>query len=372
MGRRQSNLTVQEKELLLSIVLEDPYAKTLLIHKRYDAIAERLRQRSIALSTVRKWIKVWKDKKLIPSAKAPFSKEVDIPPLEKPWSFGLLSNPEYEITQNAVDALMKAQRYSLQVRLQGLTIREALWIARLARGFVETNQNTDEYERIRELFNFALRYAARERICEVLPQLKLKDTSDIDMQWVLTKEEQILYEYLGIITNRAPINLSEEELKKRIQDKNIPFEKTMIDLCSATINLFINTYGDVLHKVMEQNTSAKYYQFVDYLFDKLPEDEDQDIIYATILIYLSKGPKWNTLSGREYLSLFWGIKECLKNCQQDIRKLIKSMPKVVPMKKLVPQDIISPELLVMVGYEVSTKKQEKPKHRKSNKKRKKK
>ena len=383
MGNRTRNLEAKEKQSLRQIMLEDPHGKITDYHRRYNWIAKHRNERTIAVSTVQKWRKKWIKAGEIPPAKDNKdlldSNDTNKWSLDKPWSFGYLSYPECEIAQDAVDVIVKVQRYSLKVRLKNLTIREALWVARLAKGVISRIEDDNDGEvsdevsdkvkkesindwKMHNLLSFALRYAQREQICELNPNSKFKDTNDIDMQWVLNTNEQILYQYLGIIPEISSHDLKREEIEQFVKEGGT---LSVFDFCSATSCLLFNTYRDVWKKVVDDNNDADTNRFMNYIFDIIDE---QDLIYAVILRYLSKGPKWNTLSGKEYLLLFNGIKN-MKECADDydIDDMIESISKDTPINKFIPQDIIPYELLEMVGYEADAKKQENVNHTKSEK-----
>ncbi len=78
--------------------------------------------------------------------------------------------------------------------------------------------------------------------------------------------------------------------------------------------------------------------------------EQQDRIYSASLLYLSKGPLWNTLSKQEYLLILAQLKQWVTRdippwqfvlyFAFDIQRGIK------------PEDVLDPDLLKAVGYEV--------------------
>ena len=258
--------------------------------------------------------------------------------IDQPWSFGLLA--KYDITLNAVDSLRDVWQLSLALG-HTLTVREALWSARLAKGFTK--------EQVGMLFANSLRYANRERICEVLPKLALKNTSDIDVIWTLTDRERILLKSLGRIPKSY--NISEIDLQK-IQESGLLPEPSY-NSPSATASLLIDTaFYDTWLKITSKAPEA----LVMYIFFELSGERDR--AFAAILRFLSDGPKWNTLSIQQYILLLSGIKACVEHYVEALPIVLREM---IPESEVEPLDIIPPELLEMVGYEIDAKEQEKPK-----------
>jgi hypothetical protein len=313
---RKASLTEKEIDELAELAVGNPGEKAETILALYN----RSSLRPISLSTVQKKLAEWRKNGKIPPANAALPKEERDLGLEAPWSLGLLANPKYEIAQTAVDSLMEVWRYSLAVG-HVLTIREALWAARLAKVFAQRKQT------INYSFVESRAYARRQQVCELLN--KPMDTRGLDAGLGMDPNEGIFYKLLGIIPFSRELEKVELEPHSRDADRPRHWLKSAPRTVLANINpeLFY-----ALHD--ELNTPNAYMNDL---------SEKQEYIYAAILVFLSKGPKWSTLSNQETLSLLSQIRQCA----------IRSTKTMFPRKP--DEEILDTDLLNIVGYELTPK-----------------
>lgn len=119
-------------------------------------------------------------------------------PRDKPWNLGTLV--EYPIAPECLPAVLQAytmeyilliERFGRPLLWPPLTIRQALWVARLA-PLIKDN--------IPELFSRAWEYAAHERIHEFQGKPLPYDTSTLDEALIDSLKEEIC-EVLGVSPN---------------------------------------------------------------------------------------------------------------------------------------------------------------------------
>ncbi len=145
-------------------------------------------------------------------------------PLDEPWSLGCLA--EVEIPPEALLAIMQIMRKRLPHAELDLTIREAMWIARLHKLF-------DDLEL---LDKWASAYAARERVCWILEWPH--ETSSLDLQlmssdrtrfpWAFGwwgEDEKSLSEKLKKKGYDAKITSYRELRRKEFLEKNPEFKR---------------------------------------------------------------------------------------------------------------------------------------------------
>jgi hypothetical protein len=250
--------------------------------------------------------------------------------IDEPWSMGACV--KYDMPQNAIDSLMEVWKYNLATG-HIFTIREAKWAARLSSTFTQRKCH------ISALAAYSREYANREQIYELLS--KPMDTRDLDAACVMENSEVLFCETLGMIP--SPIfNYKTGETKKAVRlfySENAPKD--------ALLHM---KPGLLLSVINEIDTPDEYMNDL---------SEKQEYIYAAILVFLSKGPKWNTLSREDFLSLLSKIRACVLRLTQRTTELIweyNGIRYVSGGGDGKPEDIIDTDILNMVGYEFSTRK----------------
>ena len=323
---RKARLTEKELELLALAATQctGETAKTVLA--RYI----ELEGRPVSLSTVEKKLAEWRRNKTIPPAKATLPTEQRPLDLEAPWSLGVSAHPKYGITPESTGDLLAVWNYCLAIG-HVFTIREARWVVRLR------NAITDHKRATGELFAFAYGYAVRERICEILN--RQMDTIDLDAELGLNDSELFVYYILGLVPKLAvPFHPREAEEGSEFLRHWAFGKSAATNIAVQNIPKAARNDTDGLHKVL-------------HCTENLPAEQDR--IYAALLLFLSKGPKWDTLSVQEYLLLLsklrkwmvWG----LSPKHQFEYSLLDSKGGIEPT------DILDPALLEVVGYEVTIK-----------------
>ena len=250
--------------------------------------------------------------------------------IDEPWSMGACA--KYDMPQNAIDSLMEVWKYSIATG-HVFTIREAKWAARLSSTFARRKGH------ISSLAAYSREYARREQIYELLG--KPMDTRDLDAACVMEDSEVLFYETLGMIP-RPIINDKTgetEDIVNLFYSENAP----------KTALLYMKP-GLLLSVINEIDTPDEYMNDL---------SEKQEYIYAAILVFLSKGPKWSTLSREDFLSLLSKIRACVIRLTQRTTELIweyNGIRYVSGGGDGKPEDIIDTDILNMVGYEFSTRK----------------
>jgi hypothetical protein len=252
--------------------------------------------------------------------------------LEAPWSLGVSAQPEYGISPEATSALLAVWNYCLAIG-HAFTIREARWVARLRPAF------DGRYNPTGELFAYAYEYAIRERICKILN--KQIDTADLDAELFIKERERYVYRSLGLIPRiTVPYHQREE-------GTSIAYWEYQLWAKQAATNIAFEHIPKAAKRADEINELQNLFR----LTERLPGEQDR--IYAALLLFLSKGPKWDTLSTQEYLQI--------------LSELKKWVTEVIPSKQpleyeildsnggIEPTDILHPAFLEAVGYEVNTK-----------------
>lgn len=325
---RKARLTEKELDLLARAASERPGETAEAVLARYV----ELEGRQISKSTVEKKLAEWRKNGTIPPAKATLPREEHPLGLEAPWSLGVSAKPEYGITPEATGALLAVWNYSLAIG-HVFTIREARWVARLRPTFA------DRYSRVGELFAHAYEYAIRERICEILN--KQIDTIDLDAELFIRERERYVYRSLGLVPRIAvPYHQREER-------RGIAYWEYLAWAEQAATYIAFNHIPKAAKSTGDLNELRTLFRHT----ENLPGEQDR--IYAALLLFLSKCPKWDTLSAQEYLQIL-----------SELRKwVIEVIPSKQPLEYEIlddkggikPTDILPPALLEAVGYEVNTK-----------------
>jgi len=324
---RKPRLTQNELDLLARAASECSGETAEVVLARYL----ELEGRPLSKSTVEKKLAEWRRNGTIAPAKATLPTEERPLGFEAPWSLGVSVQPEYGISPEATGALLAVWNYCLAIG-HVFTIREARWVARLRPAFAGRDS------RIGELFAHAYEYAIRERICKILN--KQIDTIDLDAGLFIKNRERYVYRSLGLVPRiSVPYHQREERMGNAYWDYLAWAEH-------AATNIAFNHIPKAAIDTGEINEIQKLFS----LTEKLPGEQDR--IYAALLLFLSKGPKWDTLSTQEYLQILselrkW-VTEVIASKQPVEYEILDSKGGIKPT------DILHPDFLEAVGYEVNT------------------
>ncbi|MFC1928642.1 hypothetical protein ACFLXK_03435 [Chloroflexota bacterium] len=257
--------------------------------------------------------------------------------LEATWSLGVSAQSEHGITSESTSALLAVWNHCLAIG-HVFTIREARWVARLRSTFA-----TSGYIRTGELFAWAYEYAIRERICQVLNQRI--DTIDLDAELFIKSRERYVYRSLGLVPReKVPFDKREEQLGST-------FHGYLLWAKQAATNIAFNHIPKAAMRTAIDAGEPNELQTLFSITEKLSSEQDR--IYAALLLFLSKGPKWDTLSTQEYLLILSALREWVS----------KVIPSKHPLEYelldtdggIKPTDILDPAFLEVVGYEVNIK-----------------
>ena len=327
---RKPRLTEKELELLARAASLLPGATAEDVKGKFSELGGR----RLSKSTVDKKLAKWRKAGKIAPAKATLPREERPVGLEAAWSLGVSTRPDYGITPEATRTLLAVWKYTLAMG-HVLTIREARWVARLRSAF--------DGSRIAEIFAHAYEYSVRERICEILN--KPIDTTDLDANMYIEDRERYVYLALGLIPKLAvPYSTREKEMAAA-KFKYIAWFK------QAATNIAFN---HIPKAAMRTATEASRRDQLQKLFGITEElSGDQDRIYAALLLYLSKGPKWDTLSVEEYLQILSGLREWVTEVLPSKEPLEYAI--LDAKGEIKPTNILDPAFLEAVGYEVTAK-----------------
>ena len=330
---KKARLTEKELELLALAATERPGETAKTVLARYI----ELEGRPVSLSTVEKKLAEWRRNQTIPPAKAILPREKGPLGLEAPWSLGVSAQPEYGITPESTGDLLAVWSYCLAIGLV-FTIREAKWVMRLR------NAITDQKRTTAELFAFAYEYAVREQICKILN--KQMDTTDLDGKLGINDREWFVYRGLGLVPRLAiPFH-------PRQTDKPDDFFRHLAFAESAATNIALQNIPEAICDSTDD--AQKIFTYTRHL------PAEQDRIYAALLSFLSKGPRWNTLSLQEYSLL---LRELRKWVLEEVSSKELLEYAILESKGgIEPTDILHPALLQIVGYDVNSKTTNKEAH----------
>lgn len=262
-------------------------------------------------------------------------KPLEVKRLDGPWSLG--ASDETGISPEATADLLDVWKYCLAIG-HTFTIREAKWVARI-RTAIQTSRNVYRY-RGALLLGYAKEYAIRERISKISGSPM--DTRDIDGNLCFQERDWdwIVFRATGMIPR-----LTTEYYIKELSEYNL-----------------FNIYFNAASYVAEQNMSKVDLNRITSLASEL--SEKQTYMFAALLSYLSKGPLWKELSDREYLSILDYLTDLVtKELVDDLEESFdtKGIYETLDVSNwhdrlngLVPEDVLSPDLLKLVGYEVAT------------------
>jgi hypothetical protein len=267
--------------------------------------------------------------------------------LDTPWTVG--SAIRHGINPEAMPAVLRVWRLNMAAGIQ-LTVREARWVAQLYALF----------SNIHELREFASQYASAEQIYELSKQLsKSKEafgTHDTDCFFFMDNWEYATAQKLGLLGPSAtPFKFSTPrsiQIRKGDGKKAADFATIMAtsrrmferDLPSEIIPL------EDWRKFKKEHTE--------------PELSEQAAwIFAYLLTYLSKGPKWPQLSMFEMMEVMFKLQNWVLTLKppESIESLAKSLDAesfrkmqqgeiTDYQKKLIKAEEPPAELLKLVGY----------------------
>ena len=325
---RKARLTEKELGLLARAASERPGETAKTVLARYI----ELEGRPVSLSTVEKKLADWRRDETIPPATAALPTEERPLGLEAPWSLGASAQAEYGMTPEATGDLLAVWKYCLATG-HVFTIREARWVVRLR------NAIPDYKGRISELFAYAYEYAIRERICRILN--KQIDTIDLDGELGINDRERFVYRALGLVPRLAV------PFHPRQTEKAIDFLKHLAwPASAATMTAFFN-----IPKAAKDTGDIDEMRKLFRHTENLPAEQDR--IYAALLLFLSKGATWNTLSVQDYLLILSGLREWVTEVISSKHLLEYEM--LDDTGGIKPTDILDPAFLEVVGYEVNIK-----------------
>lgn len=327
---RKARLTKKDLDLLAKAAIECPGETAATVLARYS----ELEGRTISLSTVEKKLAEWRRNETISPAKATLRPEERPLGLEAPWSLGVSAQPEHGITPEATGDLLAVWNYCLAIG-HVFTICEARWVARLR------NAITDGNSRIGQLFAFAYEYGVRERICKILN--KQMDTHDLDGELGINDRERFVYRALGLIPK---LTIPFHPREPRGTDKASEFLGRLVPAESAATYI---AFDNIPTGALREDTSRELQKIYSFT-GNLPATQDR--IYAALLLFLSKGSKWNALSANDYLEILSALKKWIM--QEVSLKNLLEYTMLDHKDGLKPADILAPNLLEIVGYEVDT------------------
>jgi len=257
-------------------------------------------------------------------------------PLDAPWS--IAASLKYGISPEATADLINVWKYCLAIG-HTFTIREAKWVA-LIRTAIQTSRNVYQY-RGALLFGYANEYAIRERISEILSSPM--DTRDIDGNLCFQERDWdwVVFRAIGMIPR-----LTTKYYNKELSEYNL-------------FSIYINAASYIAEQNMPEVDPNRIISLASELSEK------QAYMFAALLSYLSKGPLWREISTRvEYLSILDYLTDLVtKELVDDLETSFhtKTSYKELDVSHsrdrpngLAPEDVLSPDLLKLVGYEVAT------------------
>lgn len=260
----------------------------------------------------------------------------EIKRLDEEWSLG--ASDEKGISTEATADLLDVWKHCLAIG-HTFTIREAKWVARI-HTVIKASQNIYQY-RGALLFGYAHEYAIRERISEILDSPMYTRDLDGNLCFKERDWDWIVFRATGMIP-RITVKYYNKELSEH--------------------NLF-GIYFNVASYVAERKMLGVDPNVINNL--ALGLSEKQSYMLAALLLYLSKGPLWKELSNREHLSILDYLKDLVTKELTDDLEMESFHTKFTYQNLdfshwhdrpngLAPEDVLSPDLLKLVGYEVTT------------------
>jgi len=231
-------------------------------------------------------------------------------PLDKPWCIGTVS--QFDIPPEALPVVLKAWKMSLLLEMeQPFIIRQAIWVARIYKCFPSKDIIT--------LCNYATLYARREHACELLGIPF--DTADFDYEMAMSKWEITTADNTGKRPIRFPVSKSPVQAT--------PIVEGMPD----------GTIGESLQFTLLDH-------FDGFKAPSINLSEEEEWIYVIWLKYLSKGPKWVSLSDAERRAVMVQLQDWVKKDMQtrDTNESYSILTKT--------EYVLDEDLLRKVGYNV--------------------
>ena len=298
------------EEYVITAAMKNPSMKRLAL---VDKVEKELRELKLTPPAKDTMLKLFQ--------KAPKPGEED-----KPWS--LAKSVEYTLNPEATEDLLGIWSYCLAADRE-FTIRQAKWVCYLRSTVYVPEQQSQLKSSY--LYSFSSLYANRERICKSL-NVDL-DTYDLDIFVGLSKMEAL------------------PALKTGVLDKNRL--RIRESLPETIIGKVRTQYEDVTDTILDnlgfKNEIPSFYH---PLHDRPKLDEEffpielLDHVNAYWLRYISKGPKWQTLSHKEQRNIILELQQSIEEeaKKEDHRKVNQYLV----MGRWEPT-----ELLKAVGYEVN-------------------
>ncbi len=260
--------------------------------------------------------------------------------LDKFWSMGAFDVPGSGISPEAANDLIEVWKYCLAIG-HIFTIREAKWVNRL-RIAVKAETRRTGY-----LFAFAYEYAIRERISEILKTPM--DTRDLDgrLSDVHYDWDYAVFRSLNMIPRLTLDFRTRNDLLPQ-SDRSVSYFASQAASIVAEQHMPPDADRDI--RVLNPITGYSY-----------GLSQVQDRACAAMLLFLSKGPLWNTISLEEYMSILGYLKELVTKEMGEVETIVHKNLDFSNYKDrpngLTPEDVLSVDLLKRVGYEVVTHEQ---------------
>jgi hypothetical protein len=282
---------------------------------------------------------------------------------DKPWS--IAASVKYGLPPEATKDLFDIWRVSLAIG-SPISIRQAKWIVHIRELFYQPistgNMYSDKVSRNLQLISQSWLYAILERASRVMGE-RYFDTVNLDAASFMSPFEHQTVLQLGKV---SPVEYSQEALAK--------LEKHGTSLTSPPISI-ISVEQAVWHSVRAEPPSHMEIGSSGSFDEVLPEEDD--LVAAHWLNYLSKGPLWNALPPRPevveeirkqgkmrkqgyFIPDSGGFPDdSLYSRQLAVRnEILRWVKKNSTITGQHTAFILSPKLLTMVGYKVSTQDRE--------------
>jgi hypothetical protein len=245
---------------------------------------------------------------------------------DKPWSLGM--SVKHKLQPEATEDLLQIEYLCLAAG-RVFTVRQARWVCYLRNsGFVHDSELPIKPG---VLYCAAVVYANREQICESLN--KEWNTFDIDVDMGLPPSTANVASRVGVIDLKMLDDFPTENARKKIKFPD--------NLSPEAVQLVLTDLGFTDKEIYNQLMLKTPY--IDYSEneDKIEPRRFADQVHAYWLRYLTKGPKWPTLSRQEQKDVLIKLKK-----QIDIK--FNSNDEIFFIGEWEPT-----EVLKAVGYDVN-------------------
>jgi hypothetical protein len=290
---------------------------------------------------------------------------------DKPWSLGV--SVRFGLSSDSTKDLFDIWRISLAMN-RPISIRQAKWIVylrHLYRSELSTgNSYSDKVKRNLWLLRQSWLYAIAERSARIMGEEQL-DTSNLDAASFMFPWE---FDTAIQLNRVSQVNFSPEALEK--------IEKSGTSLISPNTSIK-SVEQAVWHNICSEPPMQMEIEAIGFDDEVLPEE--QDLIAAYWLSYLSKGPLWNKLDEHPDIKAHFETAEHMKvgqsggfvtdsagypddslySCQfyvrQEVLQWVKTHFKISFRDYYSPDELIgvfNAVLLKMVGYEVNSENME--------------